>query len=31
MLGLGIETIGELAVVECKGRIVRSEARIQAT
>ena len=26
MLELGIERMGELAVVECKGRIVRSEA-----
>lgn len=26
MLELGIERIGEFAVVECKGRIVRSEA-----
>jgi anti-anti-sigma regulatory factor len=26
MLELGIEKMGELAVVECKGRIVRSEA-----
>lgn len=26
MLELGIERVGELAVVECKGRIVRSEA-----
>ena len=26
MLYLGIERIGELGVVECKGRIVRSEA-----
>ena len=25
MLDLGIERIGELAVVECKGRVVRSE------
>jgi hypothetical protein len=26
MLDLGIKRIGELAIVECKGRIVRSEA-----
>jgi anti-anti-sigma regulatory factor len=26
MLGIHIERIGELAVVECKGRVVRSEA-----
>jgi anti-anti-sigma regulatory factor len=29
MLDLGIERIGELAVVECKGRIVRSEAALK--
>ena len=27
MLALRIEKIGELAVVECEGRAVRSEAR----
>ena len=29
MFDLGIEKIGELAVVECKGRIVRSEAALK--
>jgi len=29
MLALHIETIGELAVVECEGRIVRSEAAVK--
>ena len=29
MLGLGIERIRELGVVECRGRIVRSEAAFQ--
>ena len=29
MLALRIEKIGELAVVECKGRVVRSEAAVK--
>jgi hypothetical protein len=29
MLALHIEKIGELAVVECEGRIVRSEATVK--
>jgi len=29
MLSLGIENIGEMAVIECKGRIVRSDAALK--
>ena len=29
MLTLGIERIGDMAIVECKGRIVRSDATLK--
>ncbi len=29
MLSVGIENIGEMAVIECRGRIVRSEAALK--